>query len=330
MQAAGGRRRRKGGGMSMRFTVLASGSGGNASLLEVSGFGLLLDAGLGPRQLAARLAAAGSSWSAVHALLLTHTHSDHWHDRTFAQLHRRNLPVYCHAGHHADLDACSPAFTALHAANLIRTFDAGEELSLAPGLCCRALPISHDAGATFGFRFEAAPDLFGCTCSLAYLADLGCWDDALATALADVDLLALEFNHDVALEYASGRSARLIARVLGDGGHLSNEQAAGLLREVLRRSGAGRLKYVVQLHLSRECNRPHLALAAARAVLDELKYKAEVHTARQDEPGMTLHIGGGAATPRRRGAGTRRPRRSAGEKRFVQPWLPGWDVDEAG
>jgi phosphoribosyl 1,2-cyclic phosphodiesterase len=314
--------------MSMRFTVLASGSAGNASLLEAGGFGLLLDAGLGPRQLAARLAAAGTSWNAVHALLLTHTHSDHWHDRTFAHLRRRNLPVYCHAGHHADLDAYSPAFTALRAANLVRTFEAGESLALAPGLCCRALPVSHDAGATFGFRFEAAPDLFGGTCALAYLADLGCWDDDLASLLTDVDVLALEFNHDVALEHASGRSARLIARVLGDGGHLSNEQAAGLLRDVLRRSAPGRLKYVVQLHLSRECNRPDLASAAARAVLNELRHEAEVHTASQDEPGATLQIGPAPPAPRRRGPrGVRRPR---AEKTAVQPWLPGWEPEEAG
>ena len=45
-----------------RFTVLASGSSGNASLLEADGFGLLIDIGLGPRQLTARMAASGRSW----------------------------------------------------------------------------------------------------------------------------------------------------------------------------------------------------------------------------------------------------------------------------
>ncbi len=149
--------------MMLRFTVLASGSAGNASLLEAGGFGLLLDAGLGPRQLAARLAGAGSSWPAVHALLLTHTHTDHWHDRTLAHLHRRNLPLYCHDGHRDTLEACSPAFTALHQANLVRRFEADQEIELAPGLRCRPLPIRHDCGATFGFRFEAAADLFGGT-----------------------------------------------------------------------------------------------------------------------------------------------------------------------
>ena len=63
--------------MAVRFTVLASGSGGNASFLEAGDFGLLLDIGLGPRQLAKRLAAAGAGWSRVRAVLLTHTHSDH-------------------------------------------------------------------------------------------------------------------------------------------------------------------------------------------------------------------------------------------------------------
>src|SRR5256885_7426706 len=51
---------------------------------------------------------------------------------------------------------------------------------------------------------------------------------------------ALEFNHDVALERTSGRHPRLIARVLGDEGHLSNEQAGALVRAVLDRSHQGR------------------------------------------------------------------------------------------
>src|SRR5258705_385728 len=84
------------------------------------------------------------------------------------------------------------------------------------------------------------------------LADLGVWDDALADALADVELLAVEFNHDVAMQYASGRPRMLIDRVLGDDGHLSNAQAAELVRAVMARSAAGRLRHVVQLHLSRE------------------------------------------------------------------------------
>jgi hypothetical protein len=307
--------------MAVRFTVLASGSGGNASLIEAGEFGLLLDAGLGPRQLASRLKPAGRTWHQVHAVLLTHTHSDHWNARTFAHLGRLGIPVYCHADHHRGLQAYCPAYPTLCAAGLLRPYEEGQELTLTPGLRCRPLPLRHDGGATFGFRFEAAEDLFGPACTFAYAADLGTWDPALAEALAEVDVLALEFNHDVALEYASGRQPRLIARVLGDEGHLSNVQASALLQEVLRRSSPGRLRHVVQLHLSRECNRPELALEAARAVLGGLADPVQVHTASQHEPGPTLHVGAPTEVVSR----PRRPRRAPGAG-LCQPLLPGFEA----
>jgi phosphoribosyl 1,2-cyclic phosphodiesterase len=307
--------------MALRFTVLASGSAGNATLVEAGGFGLLIDAGLGPRQLAERLAAAGAAWHDIHALLLTHTHSDHWNDRTLAHLRRRCLPIYCHAGHLPGLEAYSRVFPSLQVDKLVRLYEAHEELALAPGLRCRPLPLRHDGGPTFGFRLESGPDIFGQSAALAYLADLGCWNAELAEWLKEVDLLAVEFNHDVGMQYASGRDSRLITRVLGDEGHLSNAQAADLLREVLRLSAPGRLRHVVQLHLSRECNRPSLAAAVAHEVRDEQELPFEVHTASQDSAYRTLHVGIGPSgrrlAPRRPRA---RPRTAAAE-----PWLPGFE-----
>src|SRR5271170_4683913 len=123
--------------MGLRFTNLASGSRGNANLIQANGFGVLLDAGLGPRQLNDRLRSAGHSWASVQAMLLTHTHSDHWNDRTLAWLLRRHIPLYCHLDHHGVLKRYSPAFPELQAAGLVRPFTAGEELCLGPGLRCR-------------------------------------------------------------------------------------------------------------------------------------------------------------------------------------------------
>jgi phosphoribosyl 1,2-cyclic phosphodiesterase len=194
--------------MALRFTVLASGSAGNATLVETAGFGLLIDAGLGPRQLALRLAAAGASWHNVHALLLTHTHSDHWNDRTLAHVQRRSLPVYCHAGQLPGLGEYSSVFPSLQTDKLVRLYEAHQELTLAPALRCRPLPLRHDGGPTFGFRIDWGPDIFGQSAALAYLADLGCWNAELVEWLKDVDLLAVEFNHDVGMQYASGRDPR--------------------------------------------------------------------------------------------------------------------------
>jgi phosphoribosyl 1,2-cyclic phosphodiesterase len=310
--------------------VLASGSSGNASLLEVGGFGVLVDFGLGPRTLAGRLDDSGASWHDIHAALLSHTHSDHWNERTLVHFARRGIPLYCHPGHRDTLLEVSPAFADLQAAGLVRDcLSVGQDsdpvhfhgLDRNPVLRCHAIELCHDAGMTCGFRFETAADFLGQTWALAYATDLGTWDDGLADFFANIDVLAVEFNHDVDMERRSGRPAELIARVLGDTGHLSNDQAARLVREVLNRSAAGRLRHLVQLHVSRDCNRPALARLAAQAALAEWD-GIEVHTARQYQVGPQLRLRHGSKRVRLR------RQRTPTLVACQQPWLPGWE--EAG
>jgi hypothetical protein len=239
---------------------------------------------------------------------------------------RRHIRLYCHVEHHASLLAFGSGFAALLDAGLVHNYEEGGELRLAADLHCRPFALRHDSGATFGFRFEMARDLFAASSALAYAADLGSWTAELAQHLADVDLLALEFNHDVDLESASGRPWSLIARVLGADGHLSNDQAGALLQEVLCRSTPGRLQHVVQLHLSRECNRPALAVRAARTMLDDLTHVPRFYTASQHEPTPTIVLGGRAC----RRPVRRQPRIRAipapHDKRQIQPcfsWMDG-------
>lgn len=268
----------------IRYSVLASGSSGNASLLEVDGFGLLIDCGLSPRMLASRLAAVGASWSRVHAVLLTHTHGDHWNDRVLASLHQHRIRLHCHGDHGQMLEVYSGNYRALREAGLVSHYESDTELFPHSNLRCRPLELSHDSAPTFGFRIDG-PDAGW---SLGYLSDLGCWSRALAEAVADVDVLALEFNHDVTLERASRRPAVLVQRVLGDRGHLSNDQAAECLRAVQERSRNGGPRHVVQLHLSRECNRPALAQAAVKSLTTAAG--AALHTASQHQAGPIITL----------------------------------------
>ncbi len=309
--------------MPLQFTVLASGSAGNASLLRVEDFGLLLDAGLGPRNLAKRLALAGASWNDIRAALLTHTHSDHWRDATFRHMLRRRISCYCHSEHHSNLRAYGKGFAALCDAELVHNYEDGEELTLSAALRCRPFAVPHDGGPTFGFRFETSNDLFSASSALAYAADLGFWTMDIVAQLADVDLLALEFNHDVRLQYSSGRPPYLVARVLGQLGHLSNDQAGTLLEEVVRRSSPGRLQHVVQLHLSRDCNRPGLAATSARKILAGAAPEARVHTTRQDRPSPTITLGFHA---RRRTPVRRRGMRSRPFTQDIQASFPELDI----
>ena len=117
----------------------------------------------------------------------------------------------------------------------------------------------------------------------------------------------------------TGRDAFL--RVLSDEGHLSNAQAAELVQAVLVRSSADRPRHLVQLHLSRDCNRPALARAAAQAVLTD-RPDVIVHTAEQNAPGATLHLGTvflSTTRPPQRP----RQRRPATVPTLAQRWLPG-------
>jgi phosphoribosyl 1,2-cyclic phosphodiesterase len=263
--------------MPIQFAVLASGARGNATFVRAAGAGLLIDLGIGPRALAERLESVGAAWDQVAAVVLTHTHGDHLDENGLRTLAKHRVALYCHDGHRDEL-ARYEAFTALDARGLVRGYD--DRPFLTPdGTRVEPLALSHDGGPTFGFRLEARPGRGARAVALGYLADTGCWTDGMADALADVDLLGVEFNHDVGLQRNSPRSRALIHRNLGDRGHLSNEQGAAFVAAVLQRSSRAAVRHLVLLHLSQQCNEPTLAVQAARAALRGRR--AAVHAARQ-------------------------------------------------
>src|SRR5204863_225112 len=133
------------------------------------------------------------------------------------------LPIFCHATQADWLRQQSEMFVELERKGQVRFYDIGVPWEPTPTLRCLPLEVAHDGGVTCGFRFEATAPAGTRGPALAYLADLGIWNQMLARQLADVDLLAVEFNHDVGLQRSSGRHPRLIARILGREGHLSNE-----------------------------------------------------------------------------------------------------------
>lgn len=286
--------------MSVQFAMLASGSRGNAAWLRCGGSGLLIDLGLRPRAMAERLGSVGGGWRGLSGALLTHTHGDHVSDAALLGLARFRVPLMCHEGHLPRLGRLG-SFERLGRLGLLRPYDERPFLT-ACGARVEPIPLSHDGGPTFGFRIEVRPGRRGPCVVLGYVADTGCWRDATADSLGDADLLAVEFNHDVRLQRCSGRHPALIARNLGDRGHLSNEQGAGLVAEVLRRSRSGAVRHLVLLHLSEQCNHADLATAAARGVVRAAGVRLPVHAARQEVASAAAVV-----APRRRRSAGRRP-----------------------
>ncbi|MBK8978922.1 MAG: DUF1289 domain-containing protein [Planctomycetes bacterium] len=253
----------------MRVTPLASGSQGNATLVETAAARVLIDAGLGADDLEERLAAVGVAPRGIDAILLTHRHRDHRHGaRDFALRHR--TPVW------ASRRTARSLGTELH--RRLRELPVGAVVVVA-GLAVRTLPLSHDAPETVALVLEHGGARYG------HVTDLGSFDAALATGLAGCDALLLEFNHDLAQLWAGDDPLQLKRRIAGNEGHLSNADAAALLAAI----AGPRLRMVWLAHLSARNNTAELALAAARSALGD-RADVRVEIAQQDRPSVSCEL----------------------------------------
>jgi phosphoribosyl 1,2-cyclic phosphodiesterase len=235
----------------VRFKSLGSGSSGNATLVEAGGsqtFRLLVDCGLGLRQLSMRLAEAGLADDGIGAIFITHEHSDHIGcARQFARRHR--VPVWMSRGTYEGIG--SPDFDGL--LNIARD---GQAIDLG-SLQIMPFTVPHDA---------REPLQLTCTdgaAKLGILTDLGHATAHLLEQLARCDALLLECNHDCELLAQSSYPPFLKRRVGGMYGHLSNSAAGEIARAVLH----GGLKHLVAAHLSAQNNRPELARQAMSQAL---------------------------------------------------------------
>lgn len=230
----------------LRFKSLGSGSTGNATLIEVAGrrpVRLLVDCGLGLKQLSVRLAQAGLADGDIGALFITHEHSDHIGcARQFARRYR--VPVWMSRGTYEGIG--SPDFD-----GLLNTARDGESIDLGD-LQIMPFTVPHDA---------REPLQLTCTdgaAKLGILTDLGHATTHLLAHLAHCDALLLESNHDSELLARSTYPPFLKRRVGGMYGHLSNIAAGAIARSLLH----GGLKHLVAAHLSIQNNRPELARQA--------------------------------------------------------------------
>jgi phosphoribosyl 1,2-cyclic phosphodiesterase len=259
--------------VSLSFCTLASGSSGNATLVRGPEGALLLDAGLSLAELGRRWTRVGFDPGELRAILLTHEHGDH--SRSAPRLARRlGLPVWLSRGTEAGLE---------------RQWRGDEQRRhLADGQRCRvagieieAIAVSHDVREPLQYRFQVGER------SLVAVTDLGQAGAGVRRALAGSSAWLLESNHDEALLAAGPYPGWLKRRVGGPKGHLSNGECAELIGAAIH---AG-LHSVTLAHLSRENNRPELALAAARQALDGAGGSAvRLTVAGPDEPGDWIEI----------------------------------------
>ena len=226
--------------------VLASGSKGNASIVEGPGGSVLVDCGISRRALLGRAEELGVDVSRVVAVVLTHEHSDHV----------GGLSVFCNRFDGPLFATAGTAGARRYLAELpFELVGHSDEFELA-GMRVRTFPTSHDVADPVGLRFSTEDDALG------FCTDTGELGDEALNALAGTRILALESNHDEHMLATGDYPAYLKARVAGPTGHLSNAQAAAALEQLVGED----TETVVAMHLSQENNRPSVCvrmLAAA-------------------------------------------------------------------
>ena len=238
----------------MRIASLASGSKGNAYLVEQDGEALLIDCGICFKSLKARIeglfdAADGGGAPRICGVLLTHSHSDHTSGLR-SLLAKFDVPVYANV-----MTAETTAAEVYLDDSVFACFENGQSFCVGP-FEVRAFSVPHDTSDPVGYLVKGAGVYFHGT-------DIGVPLDSVGLKLAEADFATLESNHDPVMLRTSGRPPAVIQRIAGPRGHLSNDEAGDLVR----RFASPRLRRLALAHLSRACNAPHLAEAAARGAL---------------------------------------------------------------
>ena len=260
----------------MHLHILASGSKGNAAVVEGPTGSVLIDDGLSRKELMRRADELGVDMERIECVVVTHEHSDH----------TSGLSVFCNKYEGRLVATAGTAggrkyLTALPF-ELVSSTDEFE----AGGMCIRTFPTSHDVADPFGLRFDC--EMSGQVDALGYCTDTGVLGERAMELLAGVRILALESNHDARMLATGPYPAILKERVAGEHGHLSNDQAA----EALTKLVGPDTETVIAMHLSQENNRPSVAIRTLAAALGAEPTNATFTEARVPGSALTLCAAG--------------------------------------
>lgn len=239
--------------MGIRFSVLSSGSTGNATVVDNGEKKLLIDAGLSAKRVEELLRERQLDPAELDGVLITHEHSDHI--KGLGALARKyDLPIYANEKTWEELDK---QIGRIAEENKV-VMKTGEVLDFG-SMQVESYGISHDAAEPVGYCFYEGEQ------KLALATDLGYVSRKVKEKIEDADVLVLEANHDVQMLRMGKYPWSIKRRILSDLGHLSNDAAGEALSELI----SGNTKRVYLAHLSRDHNMMDLAKLTVNTILED-------------------------------------------------------------
>lgn len=226
-----------------RFFTVASGSSGNSAYVGSSDAGILVDAGISCKGIVTGLCEREIPLEHVKAIFITHEHIDHIRGLKVL-LKKLKVPVFASTKvlDYLLTNECVPPGALLETIDNCTANVAEMEIT--------SFRTSHDSVHSLGFRIHTADDRL-----IGISTDLGFISDTVQNGICGCDLVLLESNYETSMLMNGAYPYFLKKRISGKEGHLSNEDCATLLPQLVR-NGTTR---IVLAHLSKENNMPDLA-----------------------------------------------------------------------
>ena len=267
-----------GGEALIQFSLLGSGSSGNALLIKTDTTKILVDCGLSYRQLRLRSAEVGETIDDLAGVLVTHEHSDHVNGlgvltRRLNPTRDRKLPLHMTRGTYLNLPK------SLGLLEGVECFEPGDSVTIGD-IEASSFSVAHDAGdpVSYVLQFQGT--------KLGIAADLGHATALVQQRLAGAHGLILESNYCPDMLERSSYPAQIRQRINSRMGHLSNHDMASLLKNVAHEQ----LQQVVLIHISDENNTHELAIHRARQALGPRSATIHVNVAPQDRPTQLFKV----------------------------------------
>lgn len=241
---------------SLQFSILASGSSGNCTYIESANQRILVDAGLSGKKIEGLFSQIDRNIADLDAIFVTHEHKDHIHG--VGVLSRRyNLPVYANSKTWQALDSMLGKI----APDNRRIIETDSMLSLGD-IDNLSYDVSHDAIHPQFYAFQKGKKQF------VMLTDTGYVSDRLRSLLRNASAYLIESNHEIEMLRYGNYPWSLKQRILSDKGHLSNEDGALAMIDMI----GDQTKDIYLGHLSRDNNTKQIAMTQMTDIFHHHNY----------------------------------------------------------
>lgn len=243
--------------MGLSVCSFASGSSGNCYLVRSDRGAILIDAGISNKKITEFLKTAGIERDVISGVFITHEHTDHTKGLRVLTRINPDWNVFASQGTAHLLQEM------IHGEKQLICFEAGSTIRIGD-MDIQSIPVSHDAADPVCYSVASGET------RMTILTDTGYVPQQAADYLCSSDIIILEANHEVNMLQAGPYPYSLKRRILGERGHLSNEDAGHALAEIMKKDN--RYRHIFLAHLSSKNNFPGLALQTVKNILEENRF----------------------------------------------------------